>query len=293
MAGEFIGSLEKIMMDCYNKINPAYWECHNRKWGRVISMYLASDFRTIARKALRGFWALTIGVTLLAVLLGGGVDYLSGSASGNRMNYRRQNSSEYDVYIEQPGFSMSLSSPSFFTSPAVVRASAAVLPIVTVLALIQLLIGGAVELGLKRYNLDLLTHENPPAFATLFSRFCIWGRAFGLRFMTSLLIFLWTLLLIIPGIVASYRYALAPYLMAENPDMGVMEAIARSKELMKGNKWRLFCLELSFIGWHLLCMLTLGIGYLWLAPYRNAAETAFYLETTARTEAMPRPEDAE
>ena len=165
-----------------------------------------------------------------------------------------------------------------------------IVPIVTVLAVIQLLIGGAIELGLKRYNLDLLTHENPPAFATLFSRFRIWGRAFGLRFMTSLLIFLWSLLFIIPGIVASYRYALAPYLLAENPDMGVMEAIARSKELMVGNKGRLFCLQLSFIGWNLLCVLTLGIGYLWLAPYQNAAEAAFYLEVTGRTNAMPQPD---
>ena len=140
------------------------------------------------------------------------------------------------------------------------------------------------------YCLDLLTHENPPAFATLFSRFSIWGRAFGLRFMTTLLTFLWSLLFIVPGIIASYRYALAPYLMAENPDMDVMEAIARSKELMDGNKGRLFCLQLSFIGWSLLCVLTLGIGYLWLAPYQNAAEAAFYLEVTGRTDAMPRPD---
>ena len=78
--------------------------------------------------------------------------------------------------------------------------------------------------------------------------------------------------------------------MAENPDMGVMEAIGRSKELMMGNKWRLFCLQLSFIGWNLLCVLTLGIGYLWLAPYQNAAETAFYLEVTGRADAMPQPD---
>ena len=69
-----------------------------------------------------------------------------------------------------------------------------------------------------------------------------------------------------------------------------MEAIGRSKELMMGNKWRLFCLQLSFIGWNLLCVLTLGIGYLWLTPYQNAAETAFYLEVTGRADAMPQPD---
>lgn len=253
-------------------------------------MYLSRHFRSIARKALRGFWALTIGVTLVAVLLGGGVDFTSGSASGERITHSYRDSGEYSVYIEEPGFSMSLVTPGFSVPPAVVRTVAAILPVVTALAVIQLLIGGAIELGLKRYNLDLLTRENPPAFATLFSRFSIWGRAFGLRFMTALLTFLWSLLFIVPGIIASYRYALAPYLLAENPDMGVMEAIARSKELMNGNKWRLFCLQLSFIGWNLLCVLTLGIGYLWLTPYQNAAEAAFYLEGTGRADAMPRPD---
>ena len=251
-------------------------------------MYLSSHFRSIARKALRGFWALTIGVTLVAALLGSGVDFASGSASGGRITRSYQDSGEYyNVYIETPGFSMSR---TFLNTPAITRALTIIVPVITVLAVIQLLIGGAIELGLKRYNLDLLTHENPPAFATLFSRFSIWGRAFGLRFMTTLLTFLWSFLFIVPGIIASYRYALAPYLMAENPDMDVMEAIAHSKELMDGNKGRLFCLQLSFIGWRLLCVLTLGIGYLWIAPYQNAAEAAFYLEVTGRTDAMPQPD---
>ena len=254
----------------------------------MISMYLSSHFRAIARKALRGFWALTIGVTLVAMLLGDGLDFSSSGVSGGRITDRYQYSGEhYSVYIEEPGLSLSGALPN---APALSRALAVILPIVLVLAVIQLLIGGAIELGLKRYNLDLLTRENPPAFATLFSRFCIWGRAFGLRFMIGLRIFLWSLLFVIPGIIASYRYALAPYLMAENPDMGVMEAISRSKELMDGNKWRLFCLHLSFIGWNLLCVLTLGIGYLWLLPYQNAAEAAFYLEVTGRADAMPRPD---
>ena len=200
-------------------------------------MYLARDFRFVARKALRGFWALTIGVTLVAVLLGGELNFLSSSVSGSRTND--------GYYIDGSGFSMS---GEFLDTPLVSQVLAVILAIIAVLAVVQLLIGGAIELGLKRYNLDLLTRENPPAFATLFSRFCIWGKAFGLRFMTSLLTFLWMLLFIIPGIIAAYRYALAPYLMAENPNMGVMEAISRSKELMAGNKWRLFCLHLSFIG---------------------------------------------
>lgn len=70
----------------------------------------------------------------------------------------------------------------------------------------------------------------------------LWRNCF-LRFMTSLLTFLWTLLFLIPSIVASYLYALTPYLMTEGADLGVVEAINCSKELMDGNKWRLFCLR--------------------------------------------------
>ena len=89
---------------------------------------------------------------------------------------------------------------------------------------------------------------------------------------------LWSLLLIIPGIIAGYSYAMTGYILAENPELTASEAIARSKEMMAGNRFRLFCLHFSFIGWEILCTLTLGIGNLWLRPYKQAAEAAFYRE---------------
>jgi uncharacterized membrane protein len=89
------------------------------------------------------------------------------------------------------------------------------------------------------------------------------------------------LLFIFPGIYAAYGYAMTPYILAENPEMTANEAITKSKELMNGNRWRLFCLELSFIGWSLLCILfTLGIGVFWLKPYMEASFAAFYREIT-------------
>ena len=70
------------------------------------------------------------------------------------------------------------------------------------------------------------------------------------------------------------------YILAEHPDLTAGEAIERSREMMSGNRWRLFCLRISFIGWDILCSLTLGIGNLWLRPYRQAAEAAFYREVS-------------
>lgn len=78
------------------------------------------------------------------------------------------------------------------------------------------------------------------------------------------------------------------YILAEHPELTASEAIAQSKAMMEGNRWRLFCLQFSFIGWDILCALTLGIGNLALRPYRHAAEAAFYREISGG--AAPKPE---
>lgn len=246
-------------------------------------MYRSSNFRSIARKSLKGFWGLSIGVTLVAGLLGG-------TSGGSSFTYNLRLFTDRSSGSERAYFSRDLD--ALFSSPTFVAIFTTAAVVFGILSLLYLLIGGAVELGLNRYALDLVTRQSTPRFDTLFSRFSIWGRAFGLRFMTSLFVTLWSLLFIIPGIIANYRYALAPYLMTENPEIGVMEAISRSKELMRGNKARLFCLQFSFLGWILLCILTLGIGSLWLSPYMKAAEAAFYLDVTGRANDMPLPDES-
>ena len=120
----------------------------------------------------------------------------------------------------------------------------------------------------------------------LFSQFDRFGDGFCLSLLRSIFIFLWSLLLVIPGIIASLSYSMAHFIMVENPNMTAREALRASKELMDGYKWDLFCLNLSFIGWILLCILTLGIGYLWLDPYMNAAHAAFYRSIRAGEKAL-------
>ena len=82
----------------------------------------------------------------------------------------------------------------------------------------------------------------------------------------GLLVFLWSLLLFVPGIIAAYSYSLTFFIIADEPGVGVTEAIRRSKLMMQGNKWKLLCLQMRFFWWALLCELTLGIGLLWLVP---------------------------
>lgn len=96
-------------------------------------------------------------------------------------------------------------------------------------------------------------------------------------FLRGLYIFLWTLLLIVPGIVKSYEYRMVPYLLADHPDMDVKEAFAKSKAMMSGNKWSAFVLDISFILWDLLGCITAGIvTFLYVMPYRNLTGAALY-----------------
>ncbi|MBP5625713.1 MAG: DUF975 family protein [Bacteroidales bacterium] len=111
-----------------------------------------------------------------------------------------------------------------------------------------------------------------------FSRY--WHKVAGM-FLMEVKLFLWTLLFVIPGFVMAFAYAMTPYILEEHPEIDAWEASNRSREMMRGHKWQLFCLHLSFIGWFLLCILSLGIGFLWLGPFVQTAEVAFYNDLKA------------
>lgn len=111
----------------------------------------------------------------------------------------------------------------------------------------------------------------------LFSQgFGNWGHIVPGQLLMGIFIFLWSLLLIVPGIIKAYSYAMTPYILVDRPELSVRDAIRLSGRMMSGRKLDLFCLHLSFIGWMLLCILTLGIGILFLSPYMMTAQAAFY-----------------
>lgn len=103
-----------------------------------------------------------------------------------------------------------------------------------------------------------------------------YGRILGTMLLSSVYQFLWMLLLIVPGIIKGYSYALTSYLLKDHPELKFNAAIEESMRLMSGNKMRLFLLDLSFIGWFLLGLITFGIAFLWITPYWNTARAAFY-----------------
>lgn len=107
-----------------------------------------------------------------------------------------------------------------------------------------------------------------------------WRNVWGMLLM-CIFITLWSLLLVIPGIIKSFSYAMTPYILKDYPELSANQAINLSRKMMKGHKFDLFCLMLSFLGWVILSMFTLGIGYLWLAPYMYTTMAAFYEDVKA------------
>ena len=116
----------------------------------------------------------------------------------------------------------------------------------------------------------------------MFSGFKDFPSTFMLGLMSSLFIFLWTLLFIIPGIVKAYSYSMAFYIKNDHPEYNWKQCLNESKRMMKGNKGKLFCLHLSFIGWIIVGALCLGIGILWVWPYIYVSTVEFYNELLAK-----------
>lgn len=141
--------------------------------------------------------------------------------------------------------------------------------------IVSLLISGPLSLGISVVSLNI-ARQNAIEVNQLFGGFKNFGKAFLVNLLNGIFIVLWTLLFIIPGIVKTFSYSMSYYILADNPELSATEVRERSIELMRGNKWRLFCLEFSFIGWGILCVLTLGILSFWIIPYEQAAVAAFY-----------------
>lgn len=120
------------------------------------------------------------------------------------------------------------------------------------------------------------THGEAASAGALFAGYRDFGRVFLTLLLQQVYLLLWTLLLIVPGLVKSYAYRLTPYVLHDHPELSRNAAIERSMQLMDGRKWKLFCLDLSFLGWVILAALTLGIGLLWFVPYQQTALVRFY-----------------
>lgn len=238
----------------------------------------ARDYRSKARSSLSGNWLLSTLTVFIAGLLGGALH-----SPGVSLN------------IELDQETVDLLESVALTGEVrrfLLTILLAAIPFALLSLLIHFLLGGTVRLGHCRYLLDQQDGKELKVGA-LFSQFHQFGNGLCLALLTGIYTFLWTLLLVIPGLIAAYSYAMAPFIQTEHPEYSAGESIRLSKEMMRGHKWELFCLDISFFGWSLLCVFTLGIGNLFLSAYTSASHAAFYRDLSVEAPASSAPSDGE
>lgn len=142
-------------------------------------------------------------------------------------------------------------------------------------SLVQFLLDGPLFVGMAVVSLAI-ARGRETSVRELFSAFSDWLRTLTAYVIMVVFIILWALLLIVPGIIAAYSYSQTFFILAEDKTIGARDAIRKSKAMMDGHKKELFFLDLRFIGWFLLSILTLGAGFLWLLPYIQVTRAKFY-----------------
>ena len=204
------------------------------------------DYKNAALDRLRGNWAAPVITTLVFILIA------AVCSSGNAVpQFTRPN----------PSFPYWMAGAS---------------TLLTIFVVNPLIVGydNAMRLMYERGDYDILPNMIRIATSNYLHKV-------GGMFLMELKVFLWSLLFIIPGIIMSFAYAMTPYILEEHPEISAWDASTRSREMMKGHKFDLFWLYLSFIGWAILCILTFGIGLLWLSPYTTTSEVGFYNDLKA------------
>ena len=151
-------------------------------------------------------------------------------------------------------------------------------------SVVPLIFGGPLALGAAGFSLAIARRQEAK-LEQLFDGFKYFINSMLTYWLMIVTILLWSLLLIVPGIIRAFSYAMTFYILADQPTLDAKAALAQSRSMMDGHKLRLFYLCLRFLGLALLCILTLGIGFLWLIPYVNVTMATFY-EDLGREERM-------
>jgi uncharacterized membrane protein len=141
--------------------------------------------------------------------------------------------------------------------------------------MVALILGGPLMLGVIMIFLNIYRREDYK-FESMFNGFKDISRSLVAYLLMSLYVFLWMLLFIVPGIIASISYSMTFFILADDKQIQPQEALRKSRQMMHGHKTEFFLLMLSFIGWAFLSILTMGIGFLWLSSYMCMAQTIFY-----------------
>ena len=234
-------------------------------------MWTIQELKQCGKRAFKAnYWRSVLTAFLLAILAGDGVFSGSSISAGKDMIEEGQSFwQSVQNYFEENPASM------------IVMILTVVLGL-TAAVLLKLFLLNPLEVGCNRFfkkNIEAA----PAQFSAIGEGFGDYGHVFGTLFLRDLFIWLWSLLLVIPGIIQAYAYRMVPYILKDEPELSPKEVLKRSKEMMKGSKWHTFLLDLSFLGWYLLGLLTMGVlNFFWTEPYKQSTNAALYVELRDR-----------
>lgn len=236
-------------------------------------MFIRAEFKARAKEVLRAnYWTCFLATLLLSLLN----SFLS--HTNNRLEVKLDTISHINVETVMDSIASALN-VLFIVLPVVIVGF-------IIGIIISLFVVNMFEIGIAKFFID--AREGKYSIEQLLYAYKS-GNLTNLvvtMFLRSLYIVLWSLLFVIPGIIAAYRYRFVPYILAENPDLVPSEALRLSKEMTNGIKMDLFILDLSFFGWHLLSLVTFGLSEYFLAPYIQATNAEVYAKY-----AMSRPNE--
>lgn len=220
-------------------------------------MWTINEVKTKGKAAFKAnYWKCVIVAFVLSLLTG-----------GTNATARSQVSSE-DLWSQL----MSL-------DPSALQVLLGAMAAVSVVAfLLRIFVFNPLEVGGYRFFKKNVSDGNA-TIGTLGEGFNKYGHVVVTLFLKDLFLTLWSCLFFIPGIIKAYSYRMVPFIVKDNPELSATEVITKSREMMKGNKWRSFVLDLSFLGWIILGLITFGIVMIfWTTPYMENANAALYLE---------------
>lgn len=225
-------------------------------------MWISSELKSKAIENLRiYYWKAFLVSLIVSILAGNGF-----SAGGSRINYN-QHGGGHITYMSGP-----------LSIGIAMMTLSLILVIMIVVICFKIFVGNVIDVGGKRFFMESRAAKDAAEIGRVG-----WGFGGGhylnivkIMFLRDLYTWLWTLLLVIPGIYKSYEYSMIPYILSENPEMDSREVFALTKEMMDGNRFNKFLLDLSFIGWYLLGAIACGIGVFFVNPYFSATEAELY-----------------
>ena len=232
----------------------------------------SSTLKNRAKNNLRNVYGISIVVTMLytaiiSALSSGGamISMFTGGLPYMREVFEAVENGNTDAIFSSSAYNFSVS----------------VSPFASIGSIGLFVLAGPLMVGLAQFFLHV-ADRNDPQINDLFAHFKNLGNTLVMYLLITLFTFLWSLLFIIPGIIAGISYAMAPYILAEHPEIKASDAIKMSKQMMQGHKGEYFVLQLSFVGWILLCIITCGIGFIFLSPYMSAANAEFFNEVSGK-----------